>query len=251
MKSEVVVVDFANNSSSMTLEKVFKGINPPKADKEKPQDPQEPEIPEIPEEAKYEQPVVPKENDTTIPTVMIENPEFFEILNNNRVELSGYIKDESNIEYLKVDANIVKLDWDEINNRWNFTTEIFLEDGLHSINIEALDGAGNKISFAHKIFVDSTAPTIELIDPIPKQTKLDTLIIRAKVNDNLPSLKVYINQNIIANISPDWSYFDELNPAEYIIEYELKLNKGKNEIVIEAIDDAGNKVIKEYKINKN
>jgi lactocepin len=251
MKSEVVVVDFANNSSSMTLEKVFKGINPPKADKEKPQDPQEPEIPEIPEEAKYEQPVVPKENDTTIPTVMIENPEFFEILNNNKVALSGYIKDESNIEYLKVDANIVKLDWDEINNRWNFTTEIFLEDGLHSINIEALDGAGNKISFAHKIFVDSTAPTIELIDPIPKQTKLDTLIIRAKVNDNLPSLKVYINQNIIANISPDWSYFDELNPAEYIIEYELKLNKGKNEIVIEAIDDAGNKVIKEYKINKN
>lgn len=90
-----------------------------------------------------------------------------------------------------------------------------------------------------------------MIDPIPKQTKLDTLIIRAKVNDNLPSLKVYINQNIIANISPDWSYFDELNPAEYIIEYELKLNKGKNEIVIEAIDDAGNKVIKEYKINKN
>lgn len=251
MKSEVLVVDFANNYTVKSLEKVFKGVNPPKKDKGTPQEPQVPEMPEIPEEFKYEEPLMPVENDTTIPTVMVKTPAFFDLLKSNKVTLSGYVKDESNIDYLKVQGNPVNLVWDEAHNQWNFSIELLLKDGFHSINVEALDGAGNLINFAHKIFIDTTAPTIELIEAIPSQTKADTITIRARVKDNLPSLKVYLNQNILTNISPDWSYFDELDSAEYIVEYELKLNKGKNDIVIEAVDDAGNKTIREYKINKH
>jgi len=251
MKSEVVVVDFANNYEFRSLEKVFKGVNPPKKDKTNPKGPQEPATPETPDAEKYKEPLMPVDNDITIPTVMVQTPAFFDLLNSNKVTLSGYVKDESNIEYLKINDRIVNLVWDEFNNQWNFKIDLLLEDGFHSINIEAADGAGNMISFAHKIFIDTTAPTIELIEAIPSQTKANTITIKAKVSDNFPSLKVYLNQNILTNISPDWSYFDELDNAMYLIEYELKLNKGKNDIVIEAVDDAGNRTIREYKINKH
>ena len=115
--------------------------------------------------------------------------------------------------------------------------------------VAARDAANNKIEFAHKMFVDTTAPVVDL-EAIPTETTKNSIIISGKISDNLPSLKVKVNGNVVKTIAPDWSYFNDLPNASYNLAYEVNLEDGENKIIIEAIDDAENTTVKEVTINK-
>src|SRR5690606_38657463 len=125
----------------------------------------------------------------------------------------------------RINNQKVSYKWDNLQGTWLFSHTISLEDGYHSINIDAGDKAGNKLAFAHKIFVDTTKPVIEVSDT-SLTTTLDKITLEALVTDNLPSLKVSLNSNMLVNIAPDWSYFDSLLSAEYNLSEEVSLEMG-------------------------
>lgn len=249
-KTVLIIEDFAGNKTIEGLESVLKKSNEKKPKKDKDKDnPENPEIPENP--GGLQEPIGPAEGDTDIPTVMVTEPEFFGVYNDGSISISGYINDKSSIESFRINDVDVPFVWNEITGNWDFNTDISLEDGYHSINIEAMDSAGNNIAFAHKIFVDTEAPVIEMIGEIPKSTKEDVLVLSAIIKDNLPSLIVRINGDMVTNIAPDWAYFNELDPALYeLMDYEIELVDGKNIIIIEAVDDAGNISRVEFQLNK-
>ena len=197
----------------------------------------------------YKEPTGPAEGDTTIPTVMVTGPEFFGVSNSGKVAVTGTVKDASAISEFTVNGKNVPLTFDTHSGIWNFSTEVELKDGYHSIMVAARDAANNKIEFAHKMFVDTTAPVVDL-EAVPTETTKNSVIISAKISDNLPSLKVNVNGNIVKTIAPDWSYFNDLESANHNLAYEVKLADGENKISVEAIDNAGNTTVKEITINK-
>ncbi|MGF7058905.1 S8 family serine peptidase [Brassicibacter mesophilus] len=216
---------------------------------EEPTDPTDPVDPTDPEE--YLEPTGPAEGDETIPTVMVEAPEFFATYDISKIEFSGYVDDDSSIDSFKIDGKDVELTFNKFTGNWEFSTELNLKDGMHQIRIEAVDSAKNAIDFLHKIFVDTTKPTIKMTDSIPSSTTSSSVKISADVTDNLPDLKVRVNGNMLANIAPDWSYFSTLPPAKYSIDdYEVSLKMGENKIVIQAEDSVGNEVVKEISITR-
>ncbi len=197
----------------------------------------------------YKEPTGAVQGDTTIPTVMVTGPKFFGVSNSGKVAVEGTVKDASSISEFTVNGKNVPLTFDTHSGLWNFSTEVELKDGYHSIMVAAVDAANNKIEFAHKIFVDTTAPVVNL-EAVPSETTKDSVIISGKINDNLPSLKVKVNSNVVKTIAPDWSYFNDLESAKYDLAYEVKLAEGENKISVEAIDDAGNTTVKEITIKK-
>ncbi|WP_069650533.1 S8 family serine peptidase [Caloranaerobacter ferrireducens] len=190
--------------------------------------------------------------DKTIPYIFIETPEYFGIYNTSEILVKGSVVDSSELVELKVNGEDVEYVYNEETGDYDFETVLVLQDGMHEIDIEAKDAAGNYINFEHKIFVDTTAPVInvteEPTDRIVDYT-VESINISADITENLPDLLVKVNGNVVKNISQDWSYFKDLEPAHYTIEnYEIKLEYGDNIISIEAEDAAGNTTYKEYKV---
>lgn len=196
------------------------------------------------------EPIGPAEVDKTIPTVMVTGPEFFGVLDSSKVTVTGTVKDVSAIAEFTVNDKDVPLTFNTHTGLWNFSTEVELKDGYHSIMVAAKDAANNEIEFAHKVFIDTVAPVIKLDSSIPKVTTKDSIIISGTLTDNLPSLIIKVNGNVLKNIAPDWSYFDKLPAAEYKLAYEVKLVAGENKVIVEALDAAKHVTTQEIIINK-
>ncbi len=250
--SQLVIVDHAGNTLATDLNKLLKKIAKIKPDKTPVEnDPVEP-VPGPVEEEPAQPIPEPSENlagDVTAPVVMVTSPEFFGNLPSGNITIEGTVSDESLIEYLRINGQDVNITWDGLSGIWVFTHELSLPDGYHSIDVDAKDQLGNSLAFAHKVFVDSTKPVIQ-IKELPKTTKLDKITIEALVTDNLPSLKVSLNSNMLVNIAPDWSYFNDLPSAAYNLKEVVQLKKGDNTFTILATDDAGNETVKTVTVKR-
>jgi lactocepin len=245
-KAFVSVYDLAYNKEDARLESIFKG-----EENSVPAEPTVPTVPEVPTTpAVNTEPTGPAEGDVTIPTVMVESPEFFGVFNTAELNFAGFIQDQSSLSLFKINGVDVPFVFNTETGNWEFNTTVTLEDGYHSVNVEAKDSANNEIAFAHKLFVDTKAPVINMTEQLPEDTKEATITVKAMVTDNLPSMKVLVNDNMLTNIAPDWSYFNDLAPASYVLDYVVELVDGKNTIKIEAVDDAGNITTQTFVINK-
>lgn len=244
-KSQLVIVDYAGNQEILDLDKLLKEL--------KKQKPQGNPTQNIPTENEPAQPIpVPTENmpgDETAPVVMINTPAFYDVLGTSTVTLEGTITDESLIEYLKIGEKEVNVQWDNKTGKWFFSHTLNLPDGYHSIRVDVMDQMGNSLDFIHKVFVDTVRPVIAL-EKLPNKTSSETITLEGLITDNLPSLEVRVNSDIITNIAPDWSYFDDLPSASYNLSEEIPLEIGNNTITIEAEDDAGNMTSVTVKIRR-
>jgi lactocepin len=244
-KATLRVWDFAQNSTDKNLESVLKADSNvvPVTPKTPPST--NPTTPVV-----YTEPTGPAVEDTTIPTVMVTSPEFFGIYKTGQLTFTGTISDASSIEYFRINGQDVPFVFDKSNGVWNFTAPVSLADGYHTVNIEAKDTAGNEIAFGHKVFVDTKAPVINMTEQPVSSTKEASITLKALVTDNLPSMRVRVNGNMLTNIAPDWSYFNDLPKANYELSYVVNLEYGVNNIVIEAEDDAGNVTKQTFIVNR-
>ena len=251
-KCTLEVTDYAGNTSSLKLNGITNNKNN-KPGQEKPVEPSEPTEPENPgtdNPGEYEEPVGPQDGDTTAPIVKISEPEFFGFFTTNNVVFKGTVEDVSAVKEVTFDGQPVELVFDKTTGMWNFEVTLTLENGYKDVYVNAVDEAGNELGFSHKIFVDSEAPVISIND-LPKSTKDSSVFLSGFATDNFPGLKVIVNGNVISNDEADLEYFDTLSPAKYDFNnYEVKLNKGKNTIVVEVIDTLGNSTKKEFIVNK-
>ena len=240
-KATLVVSDFAGNSVAYALKQYLK-IENRGTTVGTPTDPVTPADPLIPtpSPSPVKEPKKVTSGDTDAPVVMVLQPEFFGTYNTNTLTITGTISDSSPVKYLKIDGKDVEFKWNNLAGVWMFSHTATFEDGYISMNVESMDMAGNTLAFAHKFFVDGEKPVITVAADQPLETTLAKIRVNALFTDNLPSLKVRLNENLITNISPDWSYFDTLPSASYALSKEVALVLGSNTIVLEAEDDAGN-----------
>ena len=237
-KAEVRVYDYAGNYSRKNLPGQNLGEVVP------------PTNPEVPETPNFTEPTGPVEGDKTIPTIDVVTPEFLSVENKSKVLFKGTISDDSSMKEFTVNGSPVEYKFNTTTGKWEFEVTLDLNDGYNAIQFAGRDSAGNAIDFAHKVFVDQTAPVLN-IGELPKKTNEQSIVLIGNITDNLPGMRVKVNGNMIANMNADWQeYGDRVDPANYDLNYEVKLAKGNNTIVIEAEDDGGNVTTKTINIKR-
>ncbi|HWO78176.1 MAG TPA: S8 family serine peptidase [Bacillus sp. (in: firmicutes)] len=196
------------------------------------------------------------EQDSTVPYVNLVNPEAFTIFNSSEVELSGTINEPSGLKEFTIAGHAVETTFNEETNLYEFNTSIQLEDGVHHLDVKAVDNEDNVIAFKRMIFVDTTAPVIE-VSGIPQNGKVKqnvkTIKVDVKVADNFDEIRLYQNgSEIYFHEGLTQAY--EMRSFEHVIEdLVLQLQEGENVFTFEATDLAGNttthtvKVVKETK----
>ncbi|MEW5759208.1 MAG: hypothetical protein AB1779_00405 [Candidatus Thermoplasmatota archaeon] len=155
--------------------------------------------------------------DTTKPTLKnISLPEF---TNQTEIKIEGEADDETEVY---INDEKIKV----INGK--FSKTIKLNEGENNITIYAKDKAGNINKIEKKIILDSTPPSIEILEPKNNKTKESKINIKGKTE---PKAKVYIN-GVEVNVDDKGEFF-----------YTVKLSEGKNIIEIKAIDSLENEKI--------
>lgn len=203
--------------------------------------------------------VISGAGDKTIPYITATSPEALGVFNMHTVPVSGYVKDSSKMDHLtltgdKVAGSPVRipLTWNATEKRYDFNTQIqFTEDGAHDIFVSGTDSAGNNIEFRRQVFIDTVAPTIELIG-LPANgyvsDEVNELNVTAKIKDNFDEMRLLLNGNEEYTRSFNQPYI--MRALDVEVPLHLVLEHGKNEFVLEAKDLAGTVTTKVFTIYK-
>ena len=121
----------------------------------------------------------------------------------------------------------------------SFSIPVALSEGENKVSAYAQDEAGNESaeSKSFTIIQDTQAPTLEVAEPQDGQTielrKNQILTIKGTTEENA---KVYVNGRVVF----------AKDDGSFSTTYQLQ--EGENTLMIEAIDQAGNKTEKELKV---
>jgi len=122
-----------------------------------------------------------------------------------------------------------------------FEQELFLGDGENELTVRYTDEMGNvRVHEFILNVVDSERPTLDL--SVPDRTGAPEVRLRGTVTDNVKVQTIAVDtpegqtREILTESSP------EPDPGRLSIELneEIELNEGRNQIVVEATDNAGN-----------
>lgn len=131
-----------------------------------------------------------------------------------------------------------------------FTTVSFEKDGVNRIFVEVEDFAGNKNSYAYKVFVDTTAPTIEFEGAKDGKIKVasgvDKYSLKLNVSDNVFGFRLYVNGN---QIGYEESEVGEGVSKQYT--YDINLKDGINKVTFRAVDLFGFETVKTIEVIKD
>ncbi|MEG2017548.1 MAG: S8 family serine peptidase, partial [Clostridium sp.] len=168
--------------------------------------------------------------DKDAPVVKLASPEFFGNSNSNTVNFAGTVTDKSAVELVKINGEEVPLTYNKKTGAYDFSVNVNIENGYHSVKVYSKDAAGNELEFAHKLFVDAEPPVLNL-EELPAQTTEGSVFIKGTATDNFPDLKIFVNGNLVEKIVGEWEYFDQQKPASYTFDnYEVALVDGENTI---------------------
>lgn len=191
-------------------------------------------------------------NDKTVPYVYLEEPGALEVYNTNELTVSGTIKEESGMKEFTIAGTPIETTYNEEKEQYEFGTKMTFEDGVHSLEVKAVDTANNAISFKRTIIVDATGPTVE-IDGLPsskyiKHNKKDP-VIDITVTDNFDQLR--FSQDGSELFYQEFQEPYAMRPIEKEFKkIKLSLKEGLNVFTFEAEDLAGNKTTKTVELYK-
>ncbi|GAA0336675.1 hypothetical protein GCM10008967_28760 [Bacillus carboniphilus] len=191
--------------------------------------------------------------DQEVPEIHVTSPEYLETLNSKMFEVSGYINDKSDIAELLVNGEAVENLYPMGNDTYFSKTVQYEADGVYNIIVKATDSAGNELSVAQKVIVDSTTPTIELLTRnIPNFVSANgsNPTIDVKVADNYDEVRLYLNDSEV--YAHEFAEPFEMRAFEATVEdIELPLVTGENTFTLKVTDLAGHVVeTEEIVINK-
>ncbi|GLB59009.1 S8 family serine peptidase [Cytobacillus sp. NCCP-133] len=190
--------------------------------------------------------------DKIVPAVYLEQPEALEIYNTNELTVNGSIKEASGLKEFTIAGTPVDTTFNGEKGQYEFETTMTFEDGVHRLEVKAVDHANNATSFKRTIIVDATGPTVE-IGGLPsskyiKHNQKDP-VIDITVTDNFDEIRFYQDGS-------ELFYQEFQEPYEMRgIEKEFKkinlaLKEGLNVFTFEAEDLAGNKTAKTVELYK-
>ncbi|WP_404459644.1 cell wall-binding repeat-containing protein [Sutcliffiella horikoshii] len=189
-------------------------------------------------------------NDDANPVITVQTPATFSVHNTSDVEVAGTISDETEIVEFTVNGQEAELGWDEENSVYTFSTTVTFEDGANPINLVAVDAAGNEhtLSNSRMIFVDTTAPVLEVDVDTEVGSDVDSVKLTAHLSDNAEELRFFVNgSEEFFNEMPGY----DMVPYSTEVTTTVSLEPGENVFHLELVDLAGNVTEEEVVINRN
>ncbi|MFB7304327.1 Ig-like domain-containing protein [Heyndrickxia sporothermodurans] len=203
-------------------------------------------------------------NDGTIPYLdpSTSEPEALGVYGEKEVPFSGKITAKSPIDKLEVRINtqkgapykVVKTHWNKEDATYDFDDTItFKEDGVHEIFVLGVDQKGNKLQFARKVFVDTTAPTID-VKGLPAKGQVDVntkeVKVTATIADNFDVIRFVMNGDQIEKTDLKEPYEQRKYSNDFPLTLSLDDKPGENIFELQLTDLAGHVTTKVIKINK-
>ncbi|MEW6202764.1 MAG: hypothetical protein AB1546_12365 [bacterium] len=124
----------------------------------------------------------------------------------------------------------------------SFSKEIVLKEGRNNITVALTDEYGNSINLIRTITKDTTAPTINLIDPFPPVGSAGSEVIN--VYSTPTTVRGYAEPGSTVTVNGTSVAQDSLG----VFTYSMALQTGNNTLTIAATDRFGNQNIKTYTI---
>jgi len=177
-----------------------------------------------------------------IDTPQIIKPDYIAVVNNAKViTIAGKINDKSDIEYLKINNEDVKLN----NNKFLYTINI---EDVALITITASDVYHNTTVAEYKIaYVEDTPPVVNILSPYAD----DNNEIYLNSNDNNLFVEGFVKDNSkIKDIFID-SVRATFNNTELNPHFTASVNiKNRNTITVKVVDLYNNTTVAVYTLNK-
>lgn len=192
-------------------------------------------------------------NDKTMPTVYLETPGALEIYNSSDLRVSGYvIENESGLKELTIAGKNIPFQYEDATGRYVFDASIQVEDNFHRLDVKAIDFAGNMFSIKRDVFVDSTAPILE-VKGIPKDQYVKhnaaNPVVDVQVKDNFDEIRFYFNGS--EEFYQEFKSPYAMRSFEKVFTgYTLELVEGWNTFTFEVEDLAGNKTVETIELYK-
>ena len=192
-------------------------------------------------------------NDQTIPYIVSDIPAAAGKLNSLEVPIKGYVTDDSKLAYVKVEyegkTKELSLVWDEEKKRHNFEdTLTFSKEGKHDIRFFAADIAGNKIDFNREIYIDITAPKLDI--KYKEYTSSSSQKVTVTAADNYDALRLLVNGNEEINTFVDMGDGPVYKEFKKTKDITIPLESGANEVEFVLTDLVGHEVTKTITIHK-
>lgn len=192
--------------------------------------------------------------DSTKPAVHIITPEDRATYNNREVTVIGYVEEDNQLAFIKVDGSKAEFIYNSYADRYEFEITLDLPEGVHNLTIEAVDSVGNTSTFQRKFFIDVTAPVIKVANNLPAavSSATESINLSAVVDENMGYLLVYMNDNLIYSQTASIGYETEvLRPVHYEMPVQtIALAYGDNYISLLARDAAGNETVREFNVKR-
>ncbi len=165
--------------------------------------------------------------DTEKPTVHITSPENDTITNEGSVEVTWSGSDNIGIDHYEI--RVDNGNWINVGTDTSYTLN--MADGRHTIQVIAVDTAGNIGVDAIILTVDTTAPSVEITSPENNENITETYVVvswSGSDNIGIDHYEVRIDGGDWMNVGTDTSY------------NFTNLQEGKHTVEVKAVDTAGN-----------
>lgn len=169
--------------------------------------------------------------------------------NAKEVPVAGFVIEDLGLKSLAVNNKEITFSHAGPGMYSYSSTAAFEKDGFYDVIVKAVDTAGQASSISRKVFIDSTAPVIDVKAPNLVPANVDEIKLKLNLKDNFNYLSLFVNDNhefeksIVGPV-------DVQKPANDSVEVKVALEPGQNKISLKLRDLAGNETVKELSIQR-
>jgi len=129
--------------------------------------------------------------------------------------------------------------WNQTGTHTHIIDTVTLSDGTHTLMLEALDKAGNRVENIISVIVDNTPPTIEILQPLDRSLVSGLVLVEVYAEDtNFEHIELKID---------DDTHVWEAKTQVYVWNTK-ESSDGIHRIVLTAVDKAGNMAEKQITV---
>lgn len=177
------------------------------------------------------------EVDTITPSIKFEDIEDIIATRQSWIhDLLGFTEPHAK---LKVYLNGRSIPSPKVDERGHFSLGLYSLSRKNELRVVAIDRAGNKGTLVIPVVVDNSAPVIKAFSPahgsVVHSEKLKISIKLEERESDIRFATLWIDGNVVKH---------NYNPKTKEITSGLRLSHGEHEVVVKAIDEAGNSVKK-------
>lgn len=174
--------------------------------------------------------------------IVINSPSNYELKSTSEVAVSGSVADAPDTVSVTVNGE------NAILEGTNYTHTLNFEDGVHSINVVATDGAGKTLEVSSQVVVDTTKPTLDTLS-VPSEASVSNLPVKLNITDNFNEIRLYLDGKEVFFNQAARPY--TATAFDQAVDVVLPLVEGVNTFELKVVDLVGHETTEVITVNKN